>query len=268
MQGQTQFCSAQWARPFKWKYIPPNSWVFMVFSWTFVGRSTRAFIAPCLRPRKGLRIVDDKRIVIHCERTCCYYVFDDCESLMAFLTAQKKDNSEFLNFHEVIHGQSYQKLRFDVDAPVEFLEQIMPDFEKPKLDAEPAKPKPTGLNLIDDLELGLYEEKLAEVRHYNDYVNNTSLNMWRGVHIMTHINMAIKKAFEDFYSGRIDPLFDIHDMYENFLVFDSSNETKFSRHVIIPGFHVQNYHEAKAFADEVVRNLDAKFCPAIDLGVY
>jgi len=49
---------------------------------------------------------------------------------------------------------------------------------------------------------------------------------------------------------------------------DFYNETKFSRHVIIPGFHVQNYHEAKAFADEVVRNLDAKFCLAIDLGVF
>jgi len=195
-------------------------------------------------------------------------VFDDCESLVAFLTAQKKDNPEFLNFHEVICGQSYQKLRFDVDAPVEFLEQIMPNFEKPELDAEPAKPKPTGLNLIGDLELGLYEEKLAKVRRYNDYVNNTSLNMWCGVHIMTHLNVAIKKAFADFFSSRIDPLFNIHDMDKNFLVFDFSNETKFSRHIIIPGFHFKNYHEAKAFADEVVRNLDAKFCPDLDLGVY
>jgi len=32
--------------------------------------------------------------------------------------------------------------------------------------------------------------------------------------------------------------------------------------------NVQNYHEAKAFTDEVARNLDAKFCPAVDLGVY
>jgi len=84
--------------------------------------------------------------------------------------------------------------------------------------------------------------------------------MWHSVHI--------KKAFADFYSGRIDPLFNIHDMDKNFLVFDSSDEAKFSRHVIILGFHVQNYNEAKAFADEVVRNLDAKFRPAIDLGVY
>jgi len=55
-QGHTQFCSAQWPRSFKWKYIPLNSWGFTVFSWTFLGHSTRAFIAPCLRPRKGPRI--------------------------------------------------------------------------------------------------------------------------------------------------------------------------------------------------------------------
>jgi len=35
----------------------------MVFSWTFLGHSTRAFIAPCLRPRKGLRIRGNKSTV-------------------------------------------------------------------------------------------------------------------------------------------------------------------------------------------------------------
>jgi len=43
------------------------------------------------------------------------------------------------------------------------------DFEKPKLKAEPAKPEQTGLDLIDSLEFGLYEEKVAEVRCYNEY---------------------------------------------------------------------------------------------------
>jgi len=46
---------------------------------------------------------------------------------------------------------------------------------------------------------------------------------------------------------------------ENLLVFDSLDETKFSRHIIIPGVHVENHMEAKAFADEVVKNLDTKF---------
>jgi len=159
-------------------------------------------------------VSNDKHVVGHCERTCCYYVFSNCESLVDFLTAQKRDKPKLLNFHEVIHGQSYQKLRFDVDAPVEFLEQIMPNFEKPKLEAKPTKPKPkpTGLELIDDLEVGLYEEKLAEVRHYNDHIKNTSLNMCCSVCIMSHFNLAIKKAFANFYSSKVDHLFDIYDM--------------------------------------------------------
>jgi len=36
---------------------------------------------------------------------------------------------------------------------MEFLEQVLPDFEKPKLEAKPVKPKPTGLELIDSLEV-------------------------------------------------------------------------------------------------------------------
>jgi len=79
--------------------------------------------------------------------------------------------------------------------------------------------------------------------------------------MMDHLKWAIKKTFVDFYCGKVPfPMFDICDMEENFLIFDSSNETKFSRHIIIPGVHVENQREAKAFADEVVQNLDARFC--------
>jgi len=85
---------------------------------------------------------------------------------------------------------------------------------------------------------------------------------------MSHLNWAIKKTFANFYCSKVPSQFDIYDMDQNLLVFDSSNETEFSRHIIIPGFHVQNHHEAKAFADEVVKNLDARFCLAVDLGVY
>jgi len=56
------------------------------------------------------------------------------------LTAQKKANPELLNYHEVIRGQSYQKLRFDIDAPIEFLEHVLSEIEKPELEAEPASP--------------------------------------------------------------------------------------------------------------------------------
>jgi len=66
-----------------------------------------------------------------------------CDEMVAFLIAQKKANPELLNYHEVIRGQSYQKLRFDIDAPIEFLKHVLSDIKKPE---------PTGLDFIDSLE--------------------------------------------------------------------------------------------------------------------
>jgi hypothetical protein len=142
------------------------------------------------------------------------------------------------------------------------------DFEKPKLKAEPAKPKPTGLDLINSLEFGLYEEKLAKVRCYNDYITKTSLNEMHGVQLMNHIETAITKAFAKLYYSKVDILDLPANIEENMLVFDSLDQTKFSRHIIIPAVHVENHVEAKAFADEVVKNLDNKFRPVVDLAVY
>jgi len=211
-------------------------------------------------------VPNDRRIVIHCERTCSFYVFDTCDEMVAFLVAQKKANPELLNYHEVIRGQSYQKLRFNIDTPIEFIENAMADIKKPELEAKPAKPEATGLNFIDSLEFGIYGEKLAEVRHYNDYVTKTSLNEMRCALLMNHIKVAIGVAFSRLYFSKgvpVSPEF----VEENLLVFDSSDKTKFSRHIIIPGVHVQNHMEAKAFADEMVKYLDEKLRPVVDLGI-
>jgi len=219
-------------------------------------------------------VLNDKRVAIHCKRTCSFYVFDTCDEIVAFLVAQKKADPELLNYHEVIRGQSYQRLRFDIDAPIEFIENVMADIKKPKLKAKPAKPKATGLNFIDSLEFGLYEEKLAQVRRYNDYITKTSLNEMRCVQLMNHIKVAIRAAFSKFSSTLYHPCSkgDIlglpANVEENLLVFDSSDETKFSRHIIIPGVHVENHMEAKAFADEMVKYLDEKLHRVVDLGVY
>jgi len=213
-------------------------------------------------------VPNDKRVAIHCKRTCSFYVFDTCDGMVAFLVAQKKADPELLNYHEVICGQSYQKLRFDIDTPIEFIENVMADIKKPKLEAKPAKPEPTGLDFIDSLEFGLYEEKLAQVRRYNDYVTKTSLNEMRCTMLMNHIKVVIGVAFSKLYFSKGDILGLPANVEENLLVFDSSDETKFSRHIIIPGIHVENHMEAKAFADEMVKYLDEKLRPVVDLGVY
>jgi len=189
-----------------------------------------------------------------------------CDKLVAFLVAQKKANPELLNYHEVIRGQSYQKLRFDIDASIEFIENVMADIKKPELEAKPAKPEATDLDFIDSLEFGLYEEKLAQVRRYNDYVTKTSLNEICCALLMNHIKVAIGAAFSKLYFSKGVPVSPVN--VENPLVFDLSDETKFSRHIIIPGVHVENHMEAKAFADEMLKYLDEKLHPVVDLGVY
>jgi len=90
-------------------------------------------------------VPNDKHVAIHCKRTCSFYVFDTCDEMVAFLIAQKKANPELLNYHKVIRGQSYQKLRFDIDAPIEFSENVMSHIKKPELEAKPVKQEPTGL---------------------------------------------------------------------------------------------------------------------------
>jgi len=213
-------------------------------------------------------VPDDKHVAIHCKRTRSFYVFDTCDEMVAFLIAQKKADPGLLNYHEVICGQSYQKMRFNIDGPIEFLEHVMSDIKKPKLKAKPAKPEPTGLDFIDSLEFGLYEENLAQVRRYNDYVTKTSLNEMRSVQLMNHIKTAITAAFAKLYYGKVDILDLPANVEENLLVFDSLDHTKFSRHIIIPGVHVENHMEAKAFANEVVNFLDEKLRPVVDLAVY
>jgi len=88
----------------------------------------------------------------------------------------------------------------------------------------------------------------------------------RGVHLMNHIKIAITAAFV--YYGKVDILDLPADLEENLLVFDSLDHTKFLRHIIIPGIHVENHAEARAFANEVVNYLDDKLRPVVDLGLY
>jgi len=187
---------------------------------------------------------------------------------LPFWLPRRRPTQNSSSYHEVIRGQSYQRLRFNIDAPIEFIENVMSHIKKPELKAEPAKPEPTGLDFIDSLEFGLYEEKLAQVRLYNDYVTKTSLNEMPSTMLMNHIKVAIRAAFSKLYCSKGDILGLPADVEENLLVFDSSDETKFSRHIIIPGVHVENHMEAKAFADEMVKYLDEKLRPVVDLGVY
>jgi len=109
---------------------------------------------------------------------------------------------------------------------MEFIENVMSHIRKPKLEAKPTKPKATGLNFINSLEFGLYEEKLAQVRRYNDYVTKTSLNEMCCVQLMNHIKIAIRVAFSKLYCSKGDILGLPANVEENLLIFDLSDKTK------------------------------------------
>jgi len=66
----------------------------------------------------------------------------------------------------------------------------------------------------------------------------------RCVQLMNHIKIAIGVAFSKLYYSKFDILGLPANVEENLLVFDSSEKTKFSRHIIIPGVNAENYMEA------------------------
>jgi len=87
-------------------------------------------------------------------------------------------------------------------------------------------------------------------------MNKTSLNMWCGAFLMNHLKL--RYTFAKLYHCKFPPMF-VYDMIAPFLIFELS-DGQVSWHIIIPRVHVENHLEAKAFADEEVKNLDARFC--------
>jgi len=81
---------------------------------------------------------------------------DTFEEFCQFFCEQKEANPEFLNFYEVICGDTYQKLRFDIDAPMEFIEHLYPKCNFGIL-PEPVKPEPTGNEVTDCVNEMKYE---------------------------------------------------------------------------------------------------------------
>lgn len=62
--------------------------------------------------------------------------------------------------------------------------------------------------------------------------------------------------------------YDIDLPYHNIVICDSSDETKFSRHIIIDGYYVTDNHEAKSFMSFVCKALPDEVLKYIDTGVY
>jgi len=191
---------------------------------------------------------------------------DTFEEFCQFFKEQEEANSEFLNFHEVIRSNAYQKLRF---GPMEFIEQLYPECYFGIL-PEPVKPEPTGNKVTDCVNEMKYELEVYDTAEHNAIFSETTPGIVKSNMMFKHIMKEICAAFTQEYSFRClcedIPFEEITP--DDFLIYDSSDDPKFSRHIIIPNVHVSNHLEAKAFADAFVVRLDPSILQVVDLGVY
>lgn len=132
-------------------------------------------------------------------------------------------------FHEVIRGDAAQKLRFDIDASSE-------DLAKAKL-----------IELFDEEDFYCYEA-------------GTSAEVIQRSFLFRTVLRAVSDGFYYQYGDYL-PI-------DQFIIADSSDSAKFSRHIIINEFAVANHLEAREFAQKVVSFLPKCVAKFVDMGVY
>ncbi len=132
------------------------------------------------------------------------------------------------SLHEVIRGSQPQRLKFDIDAAAD------------KLDALEEVEEPWG---------GDY-----------DRWQTASKRTRKAVKLFEDISNAIIECFYDLYGKGLNPDYD-------FAISDSTDEAKFSRHIVIWRFHVKNNEEANFFTKRLLALLPADVHPFLDAGV-
>lgn len=149
--------------------------------------------------------------------------------------------------HEVILGDRPQKLKFDIDAEVEKL-ATLPDYM-------PAAPRlvPDADSYNDHM---LYEHKVALA----EWKAMTPLNR-KARRLFDVVTNAIESAFSDVYGNML--FIDEFDL----AVSDSTDHTKFSRHIVLHRYYVANYAEATFFTEQVLAHLPAEYHQFLDATV-
>ena len=127
--------------------------------------------------------------------------------------------SPIRTLHEVIRGTQPQKLKFDIDVPAHALDAL-DDME------EPIPPPPHA-----DSDLYYDHETLL------DYWKSASPRTRKARRLFSIIMGAITECFKEIYSIELSEF--------DFAMSDSTDATKFSRHVVISEYCVENNDEAK-----------------------
>lgn len=172
----------------------------------------------------------------------------------------KPNSSRML--HEVIDGARAQKLKFDIDVSADSL------ATKPDIEIPPSLPPPVRENTLAD-EFGLgeldeicYQDRLREYEQREAFIaefSNKTPAERKALKLFNRLMEQIMKTFNETYIRELRP--------SDFAIADSSNGTKYSRHVVIKGFAVENNREAAEFTRRVVDDLPDEISDALDLGV-
>lgn len=136
--------------------------------------------------------------------------------------------NDIQTLHEVVRGSQPQRLKFDIDC------------EADKLDALEDMSEPDWSN---------YE-----------WWNSASPRTRKSRRLFDTIAGAIIECFADLYSIGLG-------IEQDFTISDSTDATKFSRHIVITRFHVKNNEEAKFFTRYLLTLLPENIRKLLDPGV-
>jgi hypothetical protein len=159
------------------------------------------------------------------------------------------------NFYEMIKGDSLQKIKIDVDFDFEKIKQ---KCEKYKSDYEKLKKLIADVKNINSIEnekllkdlnitrkeAPAYMKDLPNKIKFLEITEYETTKEYK-IELIDTICDAIVDNFEIYYGIKLSP--------KNIIVFDSSSSSKFSFHIIIHGYHVENNIQAKTFC-QLVKN--------------
>lgn len=193
----------------------------------------------------------DPKFIVRDESVNNYLVWNNYQEFQKWFGL----NPTRRTLHEVIIGRYRQKLKFDIDAAAADLD-VLPDMPEPPV---PVRCENIGDEIVD----ALFEETFrAEMQKYEANLARrqiTSERNRKAQYMFNRFLAALSVTFEEIYDT---PLQDSDMCFSN-----SSDDTKYSRHVVISTFNVRNAAEAKYFTLKLAANLPADIVKFLDTGV-
>ena len=184
-----------------------------------------------------------ERFIVYDEKKNRYYVFDSFATYQHFAPDVKISDR---CFHEVIFGRLPQKLKFDVDMDLQKIEQF-------EMQDSPGEISEITDVIIDDMEIYDFLDSI-EIKELK---TPSSIEM-KAKHIIETIIQTIKDAFFLTYGMELDSI----------IVCESTNiNIKYSYHLIIDKFFVDNNEEAKEFTYRFLKLLPQSYHSFVDKGV-